>query len=246
MKVITDMEQGSREWHDMRRCKITGSKLENVMGTSLARVQQIAELIAEEGTEASKIMRPTEEMERGTYEEAFALKKFEEMTGKTVTKVAATIHDELPWLLCSPDGLIADANGDYTEAVEVKSPDSKTAIFYKLTNMIPLETLGLGTWPASTKANPTPAFKPSAKAPFYNIPADYKWQVVNYFLVNEKLERLHFVVYDARFIEEKMKLTIDTVTREQMAEAILEARAELGRFRSDWLAWKEIVLPTEF
>ena len=248
MKVLKDLEQGSEAWFKERLCCVTGSKCGDVFGTPLARVQLIAELIAEEGTEATKMQRATPEMERGTYEEAFALKKFEEKTGKVIEKVGICIHDKYPWLKCSPDALIPDDKGEYTEAVEVKSPDSKTAIFYKMTNEIGMESLALGSYSAITKNNPVSVFKPSSKAPFLGIPAEYKWQVVNYFIVNEKLQKLYFVVYDARFIDEEQKLTITEVNRSdiEMQQALQEADFELERFRRDWMEWRDVILPNNF
>lgn len=232
MIVIKDLVQGSKEWHDMRRCKVTGSKLDDVMGTALARLQLISELIAEEATEQTKISRVTEEMERGTAEEIFAVKAFEARTKKKVDRVGLCLSDDYDWLAVSPDGLIKDKDGKYTEAVEVKSPDSKTAIFYRLANMIPLEETGL------TKS----------KHPFLGVPENYKWQVVQYFVVNKDLQKLHFVVYDARFIDEQEKMYIVEVERENeiLQTAIKEAEDALRKFRLDWLRWSEIVLPKKF
>jgi len=229
MKIIENLEQGTAEWHQARRGKVTGTKLKRVMGTQWDRVMLTAELIAEEGTEQSKIIRANTEMERGTAEEPFAIKAFEFKTGKDVEVVGACVSDEHDWLLLSPDGLIKN-NGKYTEAVEVKSPDSKMAIFYKMANMIKEEELAI-----------TPA-----KKPIKGIPHDYIWQVVHYFIVNEELKKLHFVTYDERFVENEAKMYIVEVTRKDLEEEITEAKARLSTFRDDWLRWKEIVLPDNF
>lgn len=228
---ILNIEQGSKEWHDRRRCKVTGSKLEKVMGTSLARAQLIAELIAEEATEQTKIIRATDEMERGTAEEIFAIKMFEARTGKKVSRVGICISDEYDWLAVSPDGLVK--HGDvYSEAIEVKSPDSKTAIFARLANLIPQDEIKL----------------PKSNQSFLGIPESYKWQVVQYFIVNPDLKLLNFVVYDARFIDDQEKMYIIKVesTNEMLQDAIKEAKETLVKFRADWLAWSEIVLPKKF
>lgn len=231
MKIITGIEQGTKEWQDHRRCKVTGTKLDSVMGSPLDRVNLIAELIAEEATEQTKFVRPTEEMERGTAEEVFAVKMFEEVTGKKVDRICICLSEEFDFLALSPDGLIGK-KGKYTEAIEVKCPNSQTAVFNRLANMIPNEELGLA----------------KSKQTFLGIPAQYKWQAVNYFLVNEDLQTLYFTTYDARFIDEKEKLYIVEVKRdsEQMQEAINQAREALIKFRADWLRWKEIVLPSNF
>lgn len=237
MRTLT-IEQGTKEWHESRMQKVTGTKLDAVMGTAGARRALIAELISEKATEQTKAFVTTAEMERGHAEEIFAIRAFEDKTGKKVDRIGMCIHGEHDWIALSPDGLIKNAEGKYTEAVEVKCPDSKKAILYRIENMIPLEETGL----ISAKGTPL------AGAPFLGIPADYKWQVVHYFLVNPDLERLHFLVYDARFINDDDKLYTVVVERrnELLQEAIAEAMTALLSFRETWKKWEEIVLPTEF
>lgn len=230
MKVV-DVEQGTMEWQMLRRCKITGTKLEDVMGTRLAQAQLISELIAEEATEQTKFTRPTEEMERGTNEEEFAIKLFEEQSGKKFKRGGVWLSEEFGFLAHSPDGSLTK-KGKIIEAVEVKNPDSKTAIFSRLVNLIPSEETGL----------------PKGRLPFLGVPPDYKWQCVNYFLLNPDLERLHFLIHDARFIDPKAKLYVVTIEREskELEEAIEQAKVGIEIFRSRWLEWKEIILPTDF
>lgn len=246
MKVI-DVVQGTKEWEGLRRAKVRGTSLDDVMGTSLARTQLIAELIAEEASEQIKHVRASEEMERGNFEEGFALKLFEKQTGKKVIQGGFWESEEYDYLVCSPDGSVVSKNGDILEAVEVKNPDTKTVFFYKLTNMIGMEALGLGTYSAVTKNNPEPVFKPSAKNPFLGVPPEYKWQCVNYFLVNRKLKKLHFVAHDARIINDDQKLYVVTIERSnpELISALEEVETELQRFRKDWMTWKDIVLPIE-
>jgi len=237
MKIL-NLEQGTKEWHDKRMCKVTGTKLKLVMGTRDARNGLIAELIGEEMTEQTKAFVTTAEMERGNAEEIFAIRAFEERNKVKVDRLGLCIHDVHDWQALSPDGLIKDKDGKYTEAVEVKCPDSKKAVLYRIENMIPMAETGLLT----AKGLPV------STAPFLGIPSEYKWQVVHYFIVNEDLKKLHFLVYDARFINEDAKLYEVTVSRDNeiMQEAIAEASCELVKFRADWKKWKEIVLPTEF
>lgn len=227
---INNVEQGSLEWLALRRCKVTGTKLKDVMGTPQARIKLIAELIAEEATEQSKNVRTSPEMERGSAEEPFAIREFMARTGKKVERVGICISDDFPWLACSPDGLIGKKKV-YNEALEIKCPESSTAIYNRIANMVSAEELG-------TKA----------KLNFIGVPEEYKWQMVNYFLVNEKLQILNFAIYDARFIDQQEKMYIIKVERDNPAlqEAIMQAKEELVRFRKDWLSWKEIVLPSNF
>jgi predicted phage-related endonuclease len=238
MIILENIEQGTKEWHDARMCKVTGKKLDKVMGTLEARTGLIAELIAEEETEQSKAFKSNAEMERGTNEEPFAVKAFEEKTGKKVDRLGICVSSEFDWVSVSPDGMIKNAEGKYTEGVEVKCPDSKTMVLYRMENTIPLADIGLLTAKG----------EPKAGAPFLGIPAEYKWQVVQYFIVNEDLQKLYFLVYDKRFINEEAQLYIVEVNRsnEILQEAINEAREELIKFRVDWLRFKEIILPTKF
>ena len=47
-------------------------------------------------------------------------------------------------------------------------------------------------------------------------PTDYKFQVLNYFLINENLGTLYFVMYDPRFVDEHLQLKIFTITRKSV------------------------------
>lgn len=229
MKIITGIEQGTLEWQELRRGKITGTKLCEVMGSDLDRTRLCAELIAEEGTEQTKAMRPTPEMERGTAEEVFARKAFEKKYAKKVEQVTMLISDEFAYFGVSPDGLIKDKKTKkYTEQIEIKNPNSSTLIMYKMANMVDGCIL--------------------TKKHFLGIPQDYLWQVIASFLINEDLQKLHFVVYDARFIDDEHKMYVITVERdnEMLQSAMNEARESLKGFREQWLKVKDIVLPSNF
>ena len=134
MKILK-IEQGSQEWHEARRLTITGTKLSAVMGTLEAQTTQIAELIAEKGTELTKEVQASAVMERGVAEEEFAVKKFEAETGQAVDRVGMCQHEKWNWVKLSPDGLIKNKEGKYTEAVEIKCPDSKKLILSKIKNL---------------------------------------------------------------------------------------------------------------
>ncbi len=236
MKILK-LEQGTQEWHAARRCTITGTKLNAVMGTQEAQTTQIAELIAEKGTELTKEIRQSAEMERGNAEEDFAIRKFEQQTDIKIDRVGMCVHKKYDWIALSPDGLIKDENGKYTEAIEIKCPDSKNMILNKIKNKVAPEETGL-----------MGAKGLKAGAPFLGVPSEYKWQIVHYFLVNPDLQKLYFVTYDERFIDAEAKLYTVEVLREQpeMETAIAEAEAQLKTFRKNWLAWEEIVLPSNF
>jgi len=239
MKII-NCEQKSKEWLDIRKCKVTATKLEEVMGTPLARVQLIAELIGEELTMTADAEKSwvTPAMERGNEEEPKTIELFEKKTGNKVRSVGFCIHDYFDWFGYSPDGLFNE-NEDCIDGIEMKNPNTKTFVFYQLTNLVGMEELGLGTW--SKKEN---TFTPSAKAPFLGVPADYKWQVVAGFMINEKQKRLHFLVHDSRITDPEKQLYIVVVNRENelLQEAMKEADEALIKFRADWLKWRDIIL----
>lgn len=229
MKVITDIEQGTAEWHALRRERVTSTDLDDVMGTDQSQTALIAEKIAQFATEQSKITRPTAEMERGSAEEAFAIKEFQLQYQLKITKATICISDEMPWLAWSPDGLIK-FGGKFSMAVEVKSPDSKTSFLYRIYNLIKDVKI------------------PKSKQPFLGVPSDYKWQCVNAFIVNQDLQKLYFIVYDSRIIDPEHRLYVVELTRDmpELKLAIEEATATLIDFRKKWMEWKEIVLPTKF
>lgn len=246
MRII-DIEQGTDAWLQARMQVVTGSKAKSVMGTSDAQRTLIAELIAEESTEMLKESVTTREMERGNAEEIFAVKAFEQKTGKTVDRIGLCLHKDFDWIGLSPDGLIKN-NGEYTEAIEIKCPSTTKAMLYRIENMIDPLVTGLAKMAKPTKANPEPEISYYSGMPFLGIPSEYKWQVVHYFVVNEKLEKLYFVVYDQRIIDEDKKLYIVEVERknEILQQAIKEEMETLIAFRQKWIEWKDIILPSNF
>lgn len=62
-------------------------------------------------------------------------------------------------------------------------------------------------------------------------PKEYHEQVLQYFIVNDNLQKLHFVMYDPR-MPEKLQLVIFEVNREQVKEEI----EELLEYQKDKLA----------
>lgn len=246
--IIINCEQGTPEWLEARRCKITGTKMDSVCGSDLDRLMLACELIAEEATEQTKAFKATAEMERGTAEEVFARKHFMETRNVKVEEIGFCISEKYDYLGVSGDGWIANDKGIYTGAFENKSPDSKNAVFYKLADLLPPEKLGLGSWSTPTAKNPYSTFKPSAKAPFLGVPAQYKSQIVTYFLVNDDLEELFFSVYDDRFIEDDSKQHIVTIRRdnEVLQDALREAEHALVSFRAYWLELRSYIIKSDF
>jgi putative phage-type endonuclease len=112
---MSQMQQGSPEWHSWRLGGIGGSDAPIVMGVSpwmdlmtLWRIKT-GEIVVED--------RPNEAMLRGIELEPVARAAYEAATGNIV-EPALAIHPEFDWLRASLDGLSFD--GDL--AIEVKCP----------------------------------------------------------------------------------------------------------------------------
>lgn len=66
------------------------------------------------------------------------------------------------------------------------------------------------------------------------VPAEYKWQIVNYFLVCDELEEVDFVSYDPRVTFDNLKLSIVNVQRADYEVEIEQAKEKLQKFREEW------------
>lgn len=170
-----------QDWLDARRCKITGSKLKDIVvkrGTSekIGFYELIAERLG---------LPPGDQnaMERGHELEPEAIERFEEATGKKVnTDLVIWEHDKYQYIALSPDGFIGK-----TEAVEVKCLSSARHIQAVIENQVPDE---------------------------------YRYQVIQYFIVNDKLKTLYFVFYDPRLRVKDFHVI--TIERSELADEIEE------------------------
>ena len=151
------MEQGSSEWHHIRKGKITGTVLKGIMGTPKARKTALYEVLAERLT-VGVDMEYENAIERGLRLESDAVASFELEKDKKVELTGFCEDDTNPFIANSPDGLIGE-----TEGVEVKCMGGTNHIKMWLEN---------------------------------KVPDEYEWQVVQYFIVNEKLQKLYFVGYN--------------------------------------------------
>lgn len=116
MRVINDFEQGSDEWLEFRKGKISGTMLSDMYSKRGNRKIGFYELIAQ-----SLSQDPDDEnrMDRGLRLEEEAILLFSEKYDKVVDRVGVCVHDKYPEIINSPDGLIRTGK-KYTEAVEVK------------------------------------------------------------------------------------------------------------------------------
>lgn len=113
---VLNMEQGSEQWHEFRKGKISGTMLSELYSKRGTRKIGFYELIAEH-----LALDPDDEnrMDRGLRLEEEAIEQFTNVTGKVVERVGVCVHDKYPEIINSPDGLIKIGN-KYNEAVEIK------------------------------------------------------------------------------------------------------------------------------
>lgn len=114
------VEQGSREWHELRAGRITGSEFWRALGGGKDRETYKRELAFERlsGTPVHEVNSPS--LRWGSEIERFARTAYELRTGNFVDRASFITHPVYPFAGASLDGTI-DADG----AIEIKSPHSE-------------------------------------------------------------------------------------------------------------------------
>jgi putative phage-type endonuclease len=137
MIVFDHVEQGTDEWHEIRRGVITASRFKDVMSKgrgdapSKTRQSYMLELAAESVTGEVEHFEPNKYMKWGTEKEPEAKSMYELITDNEVAEVAFIKHDTLNCGV-SPDGLI-NADG----GLEIKCPKTTTQIETFLSGKMP-------------------------------------------------------------------------------------------------------------
>ena len=192
MKKHNNIKQGTSEWHQIRKGKITGTTLKAIMGTPKARQEAIYEIIAERLTVGVE-EEYENAMDRGLRLEPEAIALFELQTGLKVDHTGFCEDDDNSLICNSPDGLIGE-----DEAIEAKCMGGKNHIKMWITN---------------------------------KIPDEYEAQTLQYFVVNEKLQKLYFIGYNPDITLHP--LHIIEFKREDIQEDIDEARSLQEVFLKD-------------
>lgn len=125
---MNEIEQGTPEWLEARKGRITGTKLKDVVGKTPDKL--IYEMIAELYEEKSKYQ--SEEMSTGILREQWAIDEYQDLTGQIVKEGGFIEKDQ--YLGLSPDGLVGQ-----NKAIEVKSPNLQKHIEYIIKNRLPSE-----------------------------------------------------------------------------------------------------------
>lgn len=171
--VIHNVEQRSIKWHELRRAKITGTKLKHVL--SKTSIELIYELIAEAatGVEDDEDGYVSNAMLWGAEMEPLACLAYEGITKRKVNHAGFISHDEADWFGLSPDGYVECEDGSII-GIEIKAPNTKRHVKTIVENKIPTDS----------KANWRP-------------------QCMMWFLLDEKVKQVDFVCYDERYTDKK-------------------------------------------
>lgn len=146
MRVI-DCEQGSAQWLDARRGKITASRIADVLdtlkkgGEGASRRNYRIELLAERLSGRSEDHYVSPEMAWGTEYEAIARASYEVERDAMVDQLGFVLHPTLDYAGSSPDGLVGADGG-----VEIKCAKTTTHIKWMLAGGVPEEHQAQCLW----------------------------------------------------------------------------------------------------
>ncbi len=136
--IIKKEQQNTNQWLEMRKGKITGSKLKDIIvkrGTE--RKIGFYQLMADRLSLTEEYEDP---MERGHRLEDEAIAEFEKLTKKKVEQVGLCISDENENIALSPDGLIKIGK-KYKEGIEMKCLSSALHLKGYFEKKVPKEYL---------------------------------------------------------------------------------------------------------
>lgn len=137
--IFHEMDQGSEEWHEIRKGVATASHFKDVVTDSKL------ELAAGHATYARKLacerlgiesedFGGTSWMQRGIEYEEFAIDEFEQKMGVDVRRVGFAMPDDGRLVGCSPDGLVGE-----DETIQVKCPMAENVLKYIDSGEVPRE-----------------------------------------------------------------------------------------------------------
>lgn len=143
---MTEIIQGSPEWHALRCGKVTASRVADVIaktktGWGASRANYMAELIAERLTGNVPEGFTNAAMQWGTATEPMARENYEFYSDVVVEQVGFVPHPSIADTGASPDGLIDDDG-----LVEIKCPNTATHIDTLLGSEVPAKYITQMQW----------------------------------------------------------------------------------------------------
>jgi len=121
---VIECEQGSEQWHTLRRGVITASHAHCLLTPAKLKTYQYV-ILAEKLTGLKKPLLQSGAMEWGTSQESFARVWYEVTTQQKVQEIGFCFHQTEDIVGCSPDGLIKDDG-----LIEIKCPGSEKHLEY--------------------------------------------------------------------------------------------------------------------
>ena len=219
MKIV-ELDQNSEEWLEYRKGKSGGSafgKLYKVNGrTNETLKDQFFVMLAER---VARPMTPNDYLDkvpegitfswavRGHILEPEAAKAFELKTGKILDDGKVWASDYDPSSYVSPDRVIKSSDGKIREAVEIKCLSSEKVLKVWWDRQH-LSTDGSDFWALPSN--------------------EYQAQVIKYFMVNDDLETLYWVVYTD--LIPKLELQILEIKRLDIINWVEDARTVEERY----------------
>lgn len=209
MKIIKLSQSEDREaFLDFRRGRISGAKAKNLKLLTRGKDRTPAgfyEVLAEK-LAISKDGEP--ERDRGLRLEHEAVQlTAKKLKLKVDTDPGVWVSDEDEDIMVSPDA--AEASKKPKWAIEAKCLDSKNHL-HGIIQDIKAQT--------EEDYNPINSLKIAT--------SDFRWQVTQYFVVNEYLETVYFTLYDDRFAHDNLTHYVIIVKRSDIEEQIEAQRSE--------------------
>lgn len=132
MKVINNIEQGTPEWFELRKGKMTASHAQAIGNVGKGLETYIYEIMAEYYSSGEKEQFSNEHTERGNELETLARHIYELEKGVDIEQVTFIEQDE--YVGCSPDGLVNDG------LIEIKCPNDVEYLKYLLNGENQIDT----------------------------------------------------------------------------------------------------------
>jgi len=128
---IHEMEQGSDEWFEIRKLKMTASNAQAIATAGVGLETYITNLVSEYLSSAEKEKFSNEHTERGHELEETARALYELEKDFNVEQVGFIEYDE--YIGCSPDGLVGEYGG-----LEIKCPSDSVYFKQIISDSIPM------------------------------------------------------------------------------------------------------------
>jgi len=133
---ISEVIQGSVEWHNIRQGKVTGSRLSRAIGSKAVQKTFLAELVSERMTEPDIDGFTSKAMEWGNTWEPKAVEASAEIREIDFGVCGMMLSDEIENYAVSPDAVYYE-DGEIVGGLETKCPNSDTHVSYLLDGVVP-------------------------------------------------------------------------------------------------------------